>query len=160
MSSATASTHISHSGGRTTTMSRSGLKSLLRGFTQGAWRATSWMIAALLSCTVVVLTATHSVSIGLSMVGQTVSFTGASGGSAAVLVSAAVMVLGVLVGFCCWGAVVVIKAVWRARVRLLISVGAQAVDVQISPAATPAGVAVRRNGDNNHSRTDAKEQAK
>lgn len=160
MSSATASTRISQGGGGTATVIRSGLKSLLRGFTQGAWRATSWMIATLMSCTVVVLTATHSVATGLSMVGQTVSLAGASGGSGAVLVSAAVMVLGVLVGFCCWGAVVVIKAVWRARVRLLISVGVQVVDVEISTVATPAGVAVLRNCDPNHSETDAKEQAK
>lgn len=160
MSSATASTRISPGGGGTAAVIRSGLKSLLRGFTQGAWRATSWMIAALISCTVVVLTATHSVSIGLSMVGQTVSFAGASGGSAAVLVSAAVMVLGVLVGFCCWGAVVVIKAVWRARVRLLISVGVQVNDMEISTVATAAGVAVLRNGDNNHRNTDTKGHAK
>jgi len=78
------------------------------------WRATSWLVAGLLSVAVPLLIATWVVPSAVTVAAPLAS---SSVGLGVMAVAALV-----LVGFACWAGVVAVRAIWRKRQMLLASV--------------------------------------
>lgn len=110
------------------------------------WRAAFWMVAALLSSTVVVVIAQQVIPVAVSLAGQSVSLQGASGATAGLLGGVALLEIAVVTGFACWAGVVVIRAIWRWRRRVLGKLLGEAAPSDADDGTAGPAIATSRRG--------------